>query len=899
MIHAGMRVVRINFSHGTHEYHCKTIQAARKAISMYVEQTGLPRTVAIALDTKGPEIRTGKLAGGSDTAEIELKAGDKITLSTKKELEANCTKEKIYVDYQRLPSVVKPGNLIFVDDGLIALMVKESTADEVICQVENGGKLGSRKGINLPGIPVDLPAVTEQDKRDLKFGAEQQVDMIFASFIRDAKALTEMRQALGPKGEHIKIIAKIENHQGLAHIDEIIREFDGIMVARGDMGIEIPTEDVPLAQKSIVAKCNKVGKPVICATQMMDSMMTKPRPTRAEATDVANAIFDGCDAVMLSGETAKGKYPVECVQCMARICAKVEAVLWYECLRNSLKREIRTSAADHISAVTTAIAEAATVGQARAIVVASPCSMVAQMVSHMRPPCPIVMLTGCQSQAAHSLIFRGVYPLLVEEMVHGSFNFRCIIQSGLKLIAKLNILEPGQMGSMVLVNAMSADQITFRLFHIRQQTTAEQDQEEHCRKLALEQRCKEMALKKKCQKLKPEQDCQRKREEEECSQKRLTENCATSEENLNVCPKKECPQKDDYTSKCKQLKKERQAQAEAEKKRKEESEKSCEAKPVSCKLVKIDECEEQSEKMSYKVEAIPGSHAGLGEGPHWDVDTQSLYYVDLDSAGINRYDFKQNKVYKAKIEGETFASFILPIDKKPQEFAVGCARRVSIVKWDGVSAVAKVVRTLFEVESDLKDNRINDAKTDPNGRFYGGTMSGEGDIFKQWSGNLYSWQAGGQPKRLREKVGISNGLAWDTKAKKFYYVDTNNFEVVAYDYNQSTGDVSNPKVIFDLRKIRPEGPLYPDGMTVDTEGNIYVATFHGGSVFKVNPSTGKILLEIKIPTTQITSVAFGGPNLDILYVTTAQKFDVPDPAGTTYQVTGLNAKGYPGVNLKI
>ncbi|XP_017057446.1 regucalcin isoform X2 [Drosophila ficusphila] len=303
--------------------------------------------------------------------------------------------------------------------------------------------------------------------------------------------------------------------------------------------------------------------------------------------------------------------------------------------------------------------------------------------------------------------------------------------------------------------------------------------------------------------------------------------------------------------------------------------------------------------MSYKVEALPDSYADLGEGPHWDVDRQSLYYVDLESAGINRFDFKQNKVYKAKIQGEEFASFILPVENKPQEFAVGCGRRTVVVQWDGVSPTAKVVRTLFEVQPDQTDNRINDAKTDPNGRFYGGTMATSGDIFTQWKGELYSWQAGGKPTLLRTKVGISNGLAWDVKAKKFYFIDTNNHEVVGYDYNQATGAVSNPKVIFDLRKIRPEGPLFPDGMTVDTEGNIYVATFNGGTVFKVNPSTGKILLEIKIPTTQITSVAFGGPNLDILYVTTANKFDQPKPAGTTYQVTGLNAKGYPGVNLKI
>jgi len=433
--------------------------------------------------------------------------------------------------------------------------------------VENGGKLGSHKGINLPGIAVDLPGVTEKDKQDLKFGAEQKVDIIFASFIRDGKALKEIRQALGPAGDNIKVISKIENHQGLINIDEIIQESDGIMVARGDMGIEIPTEDVPLAQKCIVAKCNKVGKPVICATQMMESMTAKPRPTRAEASDVANAIFDGCDAVMLSGETAKGKYPVECVLTMARICAKVEAVLWYENLQNSLKREIRTSAADHISAVTTGIAEAATVGQARAIVVASPCAMVAQMVSHMRPPCPIVMLTGCQSEAAQSLLFRGIYPLLVEEMVIGSLNFRRIMQSGLKLMGKMDILEPGQKGSVVLVNAMSAEKITFRLFTIRQQTKEERDQEERCRKLALEQSCNERAEKEACKKQKLADECRKMREAEECKKKQLAEKCKKSEEKPAVCPKKECPKKDDEIAKCMQM--------EIERKRKEESEKCC------------------------------------------------------------------------------------------------------------------------------------------------------------------------------------------------------------------------------------------------------------------------------------------------------------------------------------
>ncbi|XP_068157838.1 uncharacterized protein [Drosophila tropicalis] len=305
------------------------------------------------------------------------------------------------------------------------------------------------------------------------------------------------------------------------------------------------------------------------------------------------------------------------------------------------------------------------------------------------------------------------------------------------------------------------------------------------------------------------------------------------------------------------------------------------------------------QNMSYIVEALPDSYAYLGEGPHWDVARQSLYYVDLERAGLHRYDYKQNKVYKAKVENETFATFIIPIEGNTQEFAVGCDRRVSIVSWDGVSPVAKVVRTLFEVQADLKDNRLNDAKVDPRGRLFGGTMCRTGNVFIQRKGELYSWQAGGQVKLIKSDVGISNGLAWDEKAKKFYYVDTNDYEVKAFDYDVETGGVCNSKVIYNFRAPKSEDNLQPDGMTIDTDGNLYIATFNGAAVYKVNPRNSELLLKIEIPTKQITSVAFGGPNLDILYVTTAANHEQPAPAGTTYMVTGLNAKGLPGVSLKI
>lgn len=395
----GMDVARVNFSHGTHEEHKIRISVFKKV------REELGRPIPLLLDTKGPEIRTGKFV----SKEVLLERGNSFVLINE-DIIGDSTKTTL--TYKELYKDVKKGSRILINDGLVELEVVNIIGKDIHCTILNGGTIGDNKGINVPDAEIHLPALTNQDLEDIKFGIENEFDFIAASFVRKASDVIEIKKILEKNGgSWIKVIAKIENREGIQNFDDIIRVSDGIMVARGDLGVEIPVEEVPVVQKMIIEKCYRSGRPVITATQMLDSMIRNPRPTRAEASDVANAIFDGTSAIMLSGETAAGKYPAESLKIMVRIAEKAENSVNYWNRFNSIKYDMMSSVTNAISHATCTTALDL---KASAIITVTQTGNTARMISRFRPECPIIATTTSPKVHRQLSLSWGVIPYLVK-----------------------------------------------------------------------------------------------------------------------------------------------------------------------------------------------------------------------------------------------------------------------------------------------------------------------------------------------------------------------------------------------------------------------------------------------------------------------------------------------------
>ncbi len=400
LIEEGMDVARFNFSHGTHEEQKVRMDMVKKL------RKECGKHIALLLDTKGPEIRTRDFEGGK----VEIEAGQTFTLTTRDIVGDNTISS---ITYKDLAKDVEIGTKILIDDGLIELKVKDIIDEDLVCEVINGGFVSNHKGINVPGVHLNMPYMSQKDIDDILFGIKEDVDFIAASFVRSAKDVLEIRKLLDDNGgKNINIISKIENAEGVKHIDDIIYVSDGIMVARGDMGVEIPGEEVPVIQKMIIRKVYNAGKQVITATQMLDSMMKNPRPTRAETTDVANAIYDGTSAIMLSGETAAGLYPIESVQTMVRIAERTEEDINYRGRFFQIERRANNNVTDAVchATCTTAIDL-----NASAVVTVTKSGTSARNISKYRPVCPIIAGTTSDKVCRQLNMSWGVVPVHLEE----------------------------------------------------------------------------------------------------------------------------------------------------------------------------------------------------------------------------------------------------------------------------------------------------------------------------------------------------------------------------------------------------------------------------------------------------------------------------------------------------
>ncbi len=421
----GVDVCRLNFSHGTREEHLFRIDRIKKLR----EEMGLP--IAIMLDTKGPEIRIGKF---KDDSEYRLESGDKFTITTK---EIEGTKDMVSVSYKDMPKDLKKGSRVLIDDGLISMIVDDIKDEYIELSVENGGLISSRKGVNLPGIEVNLPALTQKDIEDIKFGIENDIDFIAASFVRSREDVLNIRSILEDNDNFdIKIISKVESKQGLANLEEILEVSDGIMVARGDLGVEIMTEEVPIAQKKMIKMCNLAGKPVITATQMLDSMIRNPRPTRAEANDVANAVLDGTSAVMLSGETASGKYPVESVKTMRRIVEVTEKSIDFKEL---LKKKVQQNSKNITNAIGKSACTIAMDLDAKAIITATTSGATTAAIAKFMPKAKIIATTVNEKIRRQLSLQWGTMAIIIDEQS----NTDLLLNSSIEKCLSKHLIEPG------------------------------------------------------------------------------------------------------------------------------------------------------------------------------------------------------------------------------------------------------------------------------------------------------------------------------------------------------------------------------------------------------------------------------------------------------------------------